>query len=667
MPARYDVSFSARSRFSLRVQSGRWVPRVSSIVLIVDSITKHYGPDPVLDGVSFELRAKQRVGLVGPNGTGKTTLLNIVSGQVEADHGLVHWAPQAQVGYVRQQSEFTAGRTVWDEAEHALGDQLAMSKEAIRLAEMIALTVDAMERHDLEARYDTLQEELTRRDAYHLDHKIERVLQGLGFTADGYRQPVEQLSGGQQNRLMLAKLLLSAPDVLLLDEPSNHLDIDGTTWLEEFLINSPQAVLVVSHDRYFLDRVTDHTLELFHGTVDTYRGNYSAYCRQKAERLEVQRRTYENQQAEIAKLEDFVRRHHYGQKHAQAEDRRKKLERIERVPPPRAIDAPPMGFPEAPRSGDIVLRIERLSKAYDRPLFEQLSFDVLRGQRWGIMGSNGTGKTTLLRCILGLEDADAGSAVLGTGVVAGYFDQMLSLLDHNMPALEAVRPPGKEFNEQQRRDMLARFGIRGDMVFQRIHQLSGGERNRVALARLAASDVNFLVLDEPTNHLDLWAREALERALRQFNGTIFCVSHDRYFLNQVVDHLLVLRPGHHQLVLGNFDDYQRARSPATSRSAVVNRSGSGSDILTAVKADKRQEKPGGKPRRKRRFPYRRVEDIEADIFRKEAEVESLHDRLQCPDVLREGSQVRAIQQQIDAAQAELQSLYEHWEEATELN
>ncbi len=253
------------------------------IVLVADSLTKHFGPDPILDGVSFDVRAGQRIGLVGPNGTGKTTLLNILCGHVEIDGGHVQWAPHVNVGYVRQQTEFVVGRTVWEEAQEALADQLDLSRQSERLARMIAETRDAEERHELEARFDMVQEELDQRDAYHLDHKIERVLQGLGFDASTFRQPLEQLSGGQQNRLLLAKLLLSAPDVLLLDEPSNHLDIEGTQWLEEFLVQSRQTLILVSHDRYFLDRVTDQTFELFRGTVDVYRGNFSAYRRQKSD------------------------------------------------------------------------------------------------------------------------------------------------------------------------------------------------------------------------------------------------------------------------------------------------------------------------------------------------------------------------------------------------
>ncbi len=381
------------------------------------------------------------------------------------------------------------------------------------MAADISAADDPGEQKRLAARYDHLQHELHRQDAYNIDHRIERVLDGLRFRRESFDQPVASLSGGEQNRLLLAKLLLAEPNVMILDEPSNHLDLEATEWLENFLLESSASMIVVSHDRYFLDKVTNRTLELFHSTVEGYAGNFSAYWRQKAERLLVQRRTYEKQQTEIEKAKEFIRRNAYGQKHAQAEDRRKKLERIEPVAPPREIVAPAFRFPEADRSGDIVVRAESVAKAYDRPLFRDLSFDILRGQRWALLGPNGCGKTTLLQCLLGLTTPDAGQVHLGHGVSVGYFDQQLAAVDDQLEAADAVRPKHRQTNQQQRRDLLARFGLRGDRALQTVSSLSGGERCRVALARLAASHANFLVLDEPTNHLDLWARDALEKAL----------------------------------------------------------------------------------------------------------------------------------------------------------
>lgn len=635
------------------------------MLLSVRDLHKRYGPDPVLEGVTFDVRAGERIALVGPNGSGKTTILRVLAGRDEPDAGTIELAGSARVGYLEQQPQFPAGHTVWDEAHDALRDLVSLARDAERLAAALAQAEDDVERRRLGERFDQLQHELHHRDAYNLDHKIERVLAGLDFPPETYRQNVEQLSGGQQNRLLLAKLLLEEPDLLLLDEPSNHLDIEATEWLESYLVESNQALILVSHDRYFLDKVADRTLELFRGTVDSYPGNYTAYQRQKAERLDVQRRTYEKQQTEIAKMEDFVRRHHYGQKHAQAEDRRKKLERIERVEPPREIASPRMAFPEATRTGDIVLRAEHLAKAYDQPLFADLSFDILRGEKWGILGPNGSGKTTLLRCVLGDCRPDDGRVILGSGVRPGYFDQLLECLDDETQVLEAVRPPHKEFLDQQRRDLLARFGITGDLVFQTVGSLSGGERNRVALARLAALDPNFLILDEPTNHLDLWAREALERAIRQFEGTVLFVSHDRYFLNRVADRLLVVEPGRFRVIDGNYNTYLHLVKQGLA--AGDRRAAQAAEAKTEAGEESRLRDERKAPRRKRKFPYRKVPDIEAEIAQRETQIEQLHAALADPQVLRDGQRVKQIKADLEEQQAALPRLYEHWEEASELN
>ncbi len=315
------------------------------ILASVQSVVKHFGPEPVLDGVSFEVRPQERIGLVGPNGCGKTTLLRIIAGLEDADSGVVQRHPNARLGFLQQHAEFAAGQTVWDIALSGLAELIELGREAESVAAQIAKTPDEQEHSRLAERFDRLQHELQRRDGYHLDHRVERVLRGLGLPEESWPAPATQLSGGQQNRLLLAQLLLEEPDLLLLDEPSNHLDLEATAWLEEFLTQTRQAVIVVSHDRYFLDKVTGRTLELFHGTVDSFSGNFSAYWRQKAERLEVQRRTFDKQQTEIAKTEDFIRRHHHGQKHAQAEDRRKKLARIERVAPLERSPPRPWAFP----------------------------------------------------------------------------------------------------------------------------------------------------------------------------------------------------------------------------------------------------------------------------------------------------------------------------------
>ena len=651
------------------------------ILLAGADLVKHFGPQPVLAGVSLEVRPQDKIGLVGPNGAGKTTLLSILAGRLEADRGEVQVHGSCRVGYLEQQPRLDPGRTLWDEAASALADLQELARRAEQAAQDVAEAADDAERQRLAARYDRLQQELAQRDAYHLDHKIERVLAGLGFARAALRRPVGELSGGQLNRLLLAKLLLHEPDLMLLDEPSNHLDLEASLWLEAYLAESRQALVVASHDRYFLDRITNRTWELFQGTLEAYPGNFSAYWQQKRERLLVQAREYERQQAYIEKNEEFIRRHHSGQKHAQAKDRQKKLARLERVPPPRTIEAPPMGLPEADRTGDVVFRVEQLGKGYVRPLFSGVSFSVARGERWGILGPNGSGKSTLLRLLSGELIPDEGQVSVGAGVRIGYFDQARRLLSDDLPLLEAVRPEGLHMPEGQRRSLLARFGLVGDAVFQPVRSLSGGERSRAALARLAAASPNVLLLDEPTNHLDLWACDALERTLLEFHGTVVFVSHDRYFLNRVADHLLVFETERVRVVQGNYDTYEHLRRTAwveqqTGEAESDAPYAGRADSEGAVRRPRRRDeegRTGGKQagearpagRRTWRFPYRKVADLEAEIFAMEGRLAELHAALADPQVLRDGGRVRAVHAELQQCQQALQRLYEHWEEAVE--
>jgi ATP-binding cassette subfamily F protein 3 len=458
---------------------------------------------------------------------------------------------------------------------------------------------------------------------------------------------------------MLAKLLLAAPDIMLLDEPSNHLDIDATRWLEAYLVKQPEAMLIVSHDRYFLDRVVTKIFELNDGRLTSYPGNYQAYTRLRRERYEHQLKAWEAQQEYIAKQEDYINRVHYGQLHKQAQSRKKALERLERVERPALVEAPHMHFGQVRRSGDIVLQADDLAKAYDQPLFSGLSFSLERGRRLGIMGPNGSGKTTLLRILLGQENADAGTVQRGHLVEFGYYDQHLAALPDDKPVIRAVWPEtDPDATEQGMRNLLGRFGLTGDQVYQQVGNLSGGERSRAALARLVAQGVNVLVLDEPTNHLDLWARDALEQALLAFEGTVVVVSHDRYFLNRVVDQLIVLEGnGRCQLIHGNYDTYEMMRAQQEAAAA------RDKNTLAAAASSASPEKP----KRRRRFPYRKIEDLEADIAGGETQLRQLEQLLASPDLYRDGEKVKETMRAFEETKSRLQQLYEHWEEAVELN
>jgi ATP-binding cassette subfamily F protein 3 len=429
---------------------------------------------------------------------------------------------------------------------------------------------------------------------------------------------------------------------------------------------------MVSHDRFFLDQTVNRVLELVDGQLDRFRGNYSDYVHQKSERIEVQRRTFEKNREEIEKLEDFVRKHHHGQKSTQAEDRRKKLERIELVDPPREISTPKFHFPPATRTGDIVLRSDGLSKAFDKPLFANLNFQIERGDRWAILGSNGSGKSTLLKCLLGQVAPDQGEVKLGQNLKIGYFDQLLSQLPGDSTAAEAIRVSHRDLDDNARRSILGAFGISGDLAIKPLHLLSGGERNRTMLAWLSAMEANFLVLDEPTNHLDLWSRHALEAAIKRFDGTVLLVTHDRYLVNAVADHVLVLSGGKVSQIAGNYDTYRHwlkeglavADKGKFGEQKQPDKKNPGS-VAVRHKPEPRESENSHK--RKRKYPYRKVADLEHDISQLESDLEALHAQMLEPNTLRDGRKMKELQQQLSEHEQRLVQLYDHYEEACELN
>lgn len=633
------------------------------LLLSCSQLSRGFDAQPLFEELGFELYSGQRVGLVGPNGVGKTTLMRILAGLDRPDTGEVRLHAGARAALLRQHPEFAPGQTLFDEARSALEDLIKAHDDMIRTAEALATAQSESEKKSLASRYDRLNEMLRHHDAYNVDHRVESILDGLGFVSEDYHRPVQTFSGGQQNRLMLAKLLLSAPDVMLLDEPSNHLDIACTRWLEEYLVDQPEAMLIVSHDRFFLDKVVTKVFEMNSGHIASYPGNYKAYWRLRQERFEQQLKAWQAQQDYIEKQEEYIRRVHYGQLHKQAQSRQKALDRLELVHKPTLVGSPRLHFGEVRRSGDVVLQVDELAKAFDRPLFRDLSFSLKRGQRLGIMGPNGSGKTTLVRILLGDEKPDAGTVERGHLVEFGYYDQQLSTLPGDKPVLRAIWPfEDSQASEQAMRDLLGRFGLVGDQVYQRVDKLSGGEKSRAALAKLVAQGANVLVLDEPTNHLDLWACDALELALLDFEGSVIVISHDRFFLNRVVDLLVVLEgDGRVHLIHGNYDTYERMRQVKAPIAVKSNHE--------AVREGGQEERRPGSTgvKRKRRFPFRKLEDLEADISGQEVHLREMEKLLATPDLYRDGEKVKETMRAFDDAKAALRVLYEHWEEAVELN
>src|SRR5215210_4009768 len=523
----------------------------------LSDVYKSYGAQDVLRGTSLQINPGEHVGLVGRNGAGKTTIFRLVSGEETPDRGDVVRARGLRLGLLAQHVHFEAGSTVHESALAAFGHLQQIEHEMHELEHRMAEAVDDLEA--ILARYSDLQLEFEREGGFEYAARAEAILQGLGFTREMWEMETEKLSGGQQNRLGLARLLLAEPDVLLLDEPTNHLDVASVEWLEEFLSNYAAAFVIVSHDRYFLDRTCQRIIELENGRAASYTGNYSAFLIEREERREAQQRAFDNQQQLIAKKEEFIRRNLAGQKTKQAKSRRKMLEKLERVEGVRADQSSgDFRLQAIERAGTQVLTVEDAAVGYpDKLLARDITFTLRRGECLGIVGPNGSGKTTFIKTLLGKLPELAGEIRWGTKVQVGYYAQQLDDLDdRNEIIMELRRVAPSTVTAGELRSFLAKFLFTGDDVYKHVRDLSGGEKGRLALAKLIYSRVNVLVLDEPTNHLDIPSRESLEEALDAYQGTIITISHDRYFLDRVATQILALDgAGHAEHYDGDYTEY----------------------------------------------------------------------------------------------------------------
>jgi len=643
----------------------------------LSEVHKSYGTQDVLRGASLQVNPGEHVGLVGRNGAGKTTIFRLVRGEETADRGEVIRARGTKLGLLDQHVHFKPGSTVHESALAAFGRLQQIEHEMHELEHRMAEMDEDLEK--ILERYSDLQQEFEHEGGFEYAARAEAILQGLGFDREMWSMETEKLSGGQQNRLGLACLLLAAPDVLLLDEPTNHLDVNAVEWLEEFLRDYASAFVIISHDRYFLDRSCRRIIELENGRAANYTGNYSDYLVEREERREAQQRAYDNQQQLIAKTQEFIRRNIAGQKTKQAKSRRKMLEKLERIDAVRRDQASgDFRLQAIERTGNHVLTVTDLAVGYPETLLAQkISFILRRGECLGIIGPNGSGKTTFLKTILNKIEPLAGAVRWGTKVQIGYYAQQLDDLDdRNEIIMELRRVAPSTATAGELRSFLAKFLFTGDDVYKHVRDLSGGEKGRLALAKLIYSRVNVLVLDEPTNHLDIPSREALEEALSAYEGTIVTISHDRYFLDRVATQILALDGvGGAEHYDGDYTEYHdwkvgirdTGAPPVAEPDNLVAVVAPPAPVVEppSVKAPPPPKKPGVKVVKKKKPDARTPEHIENDIAVAEARLNDISQQMGTPEVARDADRSIALNDEYQQTEALLKRLYDEWDRVSQ--
>ena len=641
------------------------------MILACQNINKAFGTNVILKDASFHIEEKEKAAIVGINGAGKSTLLKIIMKQIPADSGEVILAKDRTIGYLAQHEAVSSGNSIYEELLEVKQDIFELERH-IRTLELQMKSQSGGELEQTLELYNRLNTEFEQKNGYACKSEIVGVLKGLGFTEDEFSKQVDTLSGGQKTRVALGKLLLAKPDLILLDEPTNHLDMQSIAWLENFLINYSGAVIIVAHDRYFLNRVVSKVIEIDHAKATTFLGNYSAYSEKKAQLRDSQLKAWMNQQREIKhqqevidKLKSFNREKSI----KRAESREKMLEKME------VLDCPDTEVQELklslePRfpSGNDVLRVEGLAKSFgDHTLFTDLDFEIKRGERVALIGNNGTGKTTILKIINEILAADAGSFTLGSKVCIGYYDQEHHVLHMEKTLFEEISDDYPTLTNTEIRNVLAAFLFTGDDVFKRISDLSGGERGRVSLAKLMLSEANFLILDEPTNHLDILSKEILEQALNRYTGTVFYVSHDRYFINQTATRILELTGNTLVNYIGNYDYYLEKKDELTKiyvPSATEEETASlpSSSAETAGKLTWQQQKEEQARIRKRQNELKKTEDRIHVLEVRDKEIDEL---MMQEEVFTNVAKCVELNKEKTAINEELEQLYERWEELAE--
>ncbi len=636
------------------------------MVLACQNISKSYGTNEILSAINFHIEAKEKLAIVGINGAGKSTLLKIIMGEEEADDGIVTIAKDVTVGYLAQHQERYYNQTIYEEMLSAKQDVINL-QEQIRQLEKDIEVLTGKELDNALERYARMNHTFEIQDGYSFESQIVGVLKGLGFSEEDFNRPTEELSGGQKTRVSLGRLLLSRPDIIILDEPTNHLDLNSTAWLENYLRTYDGAVIIVSHDRYFLDRIVTKVIEIDNTTSTIYHGNYSYYAGKREEIRLSKYRAYMNQQAEIkhqeaviAKLKQFNREKSI----KRAESREKMLNKIERLDKPQETrdDMRLILTPDI-ESGNDVLLVEGLSKSYTAsPLFTNVDMDIKKGERVALIGDNGTGKTTILKIINQLLPKDSGRIVLGSQVHIGYYDQEHQVLHPDKTIFDELHDAYPAMTNTRIRNVLAAFLFTGDDVFKEIKDISGGERGRVSLAKLMLSGANFLILDEPTNHLDITSKEILENALNNFSGTVLYVSHDRYFINRTATRILELTGNGLNSYTGNYDDYISEKEKMAASSPD---SGQSSTVIKAETESKQDWKKAKEEQAKERKRLNDLKKTETRIEELETLLNSLNEEMSLPENATNSVKLNEIALKQAAANEELEELYIIWESLSE--
>lgn len=635
------------------------------ILLQCVNISKSFGNESILSNIKLEIQSNDRIALVGRNGTGKSTLLKIIAGQLSFDSGELIIPKDVRIGYLAQDTGLDSKLSIFAEMLTVFTHLQHMEKELRLLEEKMAdenIVNDENLYKKVLAEYDELQVKFADLGGYQYEADIRSVLSGLKFHAADYETKISTLSGGQKTRLALGKLLLTKPDLLILDEPTNHLDIETLTWLEQYLSSYKGAILIVSHDRYFLDKIVSQVYELSHTKITKYVGTYTNYLQEKAKRFEILQRQYEKQREEIAKIEDFIQRNiARASTTKRAQSRRKQLERMELADRPLRDDKTVnFSFTINKQSGNDVLRVEKLSTGYgDTAILSNIDLDIKRGESVALIGPNGVGKSTLLKTIVGQLSPLNGSIQFGSNVSIAYYDQEQAKLHSNKQVLNELWDDYPQIEEKKIRTILGNFLFSGDDVMKLVSELSGGEKARLALAKLMMKEANFLILDEPTNHLDLDSKEVLEAALIDYPGTILFVSHDRYFLNRISTRIVELSPNHVTNYLGDYDYYVEKKAENLERMTMMKEEEiANNETEQQAKHSFLQDK---EEKRKERKRLRRIEELETCIEKWEQNIAEWEEMLCDPEIFQDHEKVSEIQKEIDAHQEKIEKALQEWE------